>query len=351
MNNKIRRFNEKLGIPDGIFETSKEIYNHIEEEVRADKGEIVYSNIPKDLNPIRINIKDGNGNIVNIKLRINLVFMESNEVSELESVGGNLEYNYEFTDSPDKLKIPEKIIPVLNIKFDIPNDTYKINDDIMEHIYSDLITHELKHLYDKLTNREIKSKDIINYNTYSSKLKINTLDRLNNYMYYLSNYESLVRSSEVYDRIISNNVSKSNFVDFIKEDETVNRLKKISSFNVDNFYKAIEREIGNLPDIAIKKLYDIDDNLVDAILKYYITFLIKSKKMMFEEDMDIYRKRFKQFNDGEVDEEKIIKTLNDMIPERKYLNNPRKYFKKLERVFKSKSNKVLRKIYKLYDMI
>lgn len=119
-------------------------------------------------------------------------------------------------------------------------------------------SHELKHLYDMEKRERQSLSSLVDYTTtqkfYEASVGgiCNPLLKMFFYVYYISDIENLVRPTELYSHMRSNNITKEKFLDEFRKTDIYNYLTDIKNFTIET----LEDEL----------LVDFD--CVDSVLKY-----------------------------------------------------------------------------------
>lgn len=332
---RIQRFNEKLGVPSGIYETAKEVYEHIIDEVNDINFDIIDYEEESSINltDIYIDIND-----ISVNLDIVLDIKLNNNVDKLVMYSAGMGKTIKPIDKLGKFESKKDY----TLKFNFVNPSFINinNEDVIEKITIETIAHELKHLYDNYKYQDTIAANI-DYSKNTERMGLKELDTLGFYLYFLTNVESLVRNVEVYSDMREKDVSKSEFLDFLTSNDTVKKLKEIQNYSIEEFYANLESQISN-----INK--DLGPDPLNYVLKLYLNKILEFKSSEFKRYLGIYVNVNNL--DHEVTDEMEKYYQKNIVPEQKYLKNPKKYFEKIFKFLKFESNKVLRKIYKLYDM-
>jgi hypothetical protein len=149
-----------------------------------------------------------------------------------------------------------------------------------------------------------------------------------------------------------NKVKRKNFIDFLLNDDTYNTLKKINNFSLDKLKMELSQEIPAINEV-LKKLrekgrYSTDEEKIDRIL--YLTY-INLGNDMGKTFLSGLIKNSIEARFGFMDERKPI-MMNDFIKEiTKFNDNPNGFFEYEEKRFKFVSNKMMKKLSKLYAML
>lgn len=352
---KKKSINEALGVPKDILLTSEQIYEDILKE---------FDNIDHNSNQYELNIRStglykiGDYNINEISLTINLY-----EHDDFELIGASVSSELGKIFVKDRAAVLHKKNNnvELQIDFSVPKD-WELNDfkSFLKKSKKEILpvlSHELMHSYDaeKSTFSSIKKRG--EYNAAKRLMGfMPPLEELSFFIYFISKIESVVRPSEVSMYLRQNNVKPKEFLNFMLEDRTHKNLIKIRNFTFDGLKDKIKKFVQD-PDnkrnlnyffyhfLEIKDADKLnDDEKVEEILRsYHILFLDHSIKSTMEMVFaPIIPKWFLKMG---YDVEKLINR------EKNFRESTDNFFKRIEKKFKFESNKLLRKLYKLYAML
>lgn len=230
--------------------------------------------------------------------------------------------------------------------------------------------HELMHSYDlAFVKGGTEFEEIADYQGVSNlRFGIPTVDKFFFYLYFMSKCESVVRSAEIASRMEAQGTTQEQFSEFIQKNQTWTMLKDISKWTytgfrqelIDNVEKIKEslnhNKIGTdglseeqvadlieelmLNNIFSAKSETLDDLLEDPKYSAYDNELMRMVAKMtgraIEEDPDLEEKR------------RFMKSFAERM--KKDMKDPKKYFENKERMFNFESNKLLKKISKLFSM-
>jgi hypothetical protein len=343
-----KNLNEKLGVPDNIIETSKKIYeltyNKIDENLDFD-----------DINEFRKKIsgdfKIGEIGVNEVSMGLKIV-----EYHELLITGMQVQFKVKVDGGFNIVTITEDLVK-LQINFGGPKTTK--GSDIKEILKQNKnetiasIAHELKHHYDNYKNNKRPIKKRVRYETGNSS-SFGNIKPINNfifYIYYTHIIESLVRPTELASLIDSGAVTKKEFINFLTKNDTYKKLTDIKKLNYDNFRESIKGQIPKL-----KTLFDMnkinydsmsDEEIVNLTLRLLYINLLKWEGEKFVDYLRIRRPESNIFGFNNEDDIFIEKYEKER---RKFENDYVGYFKNEIKNFHNISDKMIRKLSKLYDL-
>jgi esterase/lipase len=229
--------------------------------------------------------------------------------------------------------------------------------------YVSSIAHELKHKYDKQAKRvgllglEAEYAGIQE----SPRFGIPVIDKeFLHYIYYTDVAESLVRPSEVASRIRTQNISKEQFREFLRNDETFQKLIKIKNFTFEDLINGIKEHMDRVDEILVKlRVNDdqmSDEDKINKILELVYINLSNSKTNQFNNMIgspisDLFS-LFSMFGSGMSPDSIKIDKLKEKFYNyaTKYRSNPIQYFKDEIKNFHKVADQMIKKLSKLYAM-
>jgi len=345
--------NEALGVPSNIIEIGKELYHNLDERL---------TNLNNNHDSIKV-IDDremvfhGNYNISDFKFnRVLFTFkFIIGEKYPTELVGmaysspHRLSKEFEIeTKTDDSVNIVIKYVAT-NLDFEPFLSSFKK----LKPIILSSIVHELKHSYDYYKKPSSGSKTTSKYLTYSNNRfgKIKPLNEFMFNLYFTHSIENLVRPSEVMSRIDNGEITKKDFLNFLKNDRVYTRLIDIRNFS----YGKLKNELLTYVDDLRKLLKEIGDdvqNLTDdeIITKTLNVFVINISNWTIKNMKQILTTNIMDDLIGfEGNKELFFSKFINRIQHES--NNPDIFFAKQEKFLKFASDNMIKKISKLYDMV
>tara|TARA_Y100000389_G_scaffold195186_1_gene226213 strand:+ start:2518 stop:3795 length:1278 start_codon:yes stop_codon:yes gene_type:complete len=367
------QLNEKMGVPGGIEDAAEKIYNSTISTL-SDSGVREYLNkyiavIGRPTFDIPIpSVSYGSETITIVKHTIefhNYVDTEP-EVSSLSVSFGGDPIKGSFTKMKNKKDVVLEIFTHVIFDFEkystIDVVNYFKGKDKTEYISS--ISHELMHEYDNRKRKTTSFKDRARYNTESNfRAGVKQIDDFLHKMYYMNAIESVVRPSQVFTKLKKDGVTKSGFLKAIRNDNTWKSLEDSRDFSVDRMISDIVND-----DISMNSIREIldstngwylvkgnkDDNyaIVDAMLKLVFINILNMNREHLDQSIDRVVSHDPFILLFKETEERAQSAYRNMMKDLdKYKEDHIGYYKSVERYFKTESNKVMRKISKLYDMM
>jgi hypothetical protein len=338
---------EVLGVPSNLTQTAKEVYEEI------------YRDIPENLDFDGINNYsseiDGDFTISDYKFKKIEFSMSIQEHNTLEILGMATGTKSKLT---KKFKVKTKIDDTFNISFSFIGPKETTGSDIKSFInknradFIGSIGHELKHKYDFSKKRKTSLHSRARYQAISGRGfgNITPINRFIHFLYYTHIVESLVRPSEIAALIDDGDITKKEFVSFLTNTRTYKTLLEIRDFTYEKFKEDIKSEAPNL-----KKLFDMnnigyenlsDDEIVELTLRL-VYLNIKNwiggtaHGFLTQHPLEGL---FGFRGEKEIFFDNFIKNLE------KFGDNYEKFFNYEIKMFHYVSDKMIRKLIKLYDL-
>lgn len=378
------KINEKLGVPEKIEEAGEKVYSKIIKNVKNISAPDHFSKETDNLYKITsvdVKIEDVDVKNMGVFLKINYTQGIIGDKYKLPLI-----ISLSFVSPVDDYEVSKKsgkvytdLTPDENSSFQIDvaiDDKSNKKEDVIRTIKKDLdvstITHELKHFYDYSKKGTKYLDDLSRYGSYTIEGVPPLLKRFLYLLYFLEPVENLTRPSELYHKLIDNDVRKENFKSFVESTEMMKTIKEAENFSIEEFKKNIRqsKEIDKFLENLEKELEpfirsgdDVKDifnilfstianqhlqDAVDQLKKFVYKKTIDKNPMLilnglFGKDKDSFSEEYEKIADNNL--KRIVKKYE------KYQNNPEKFFDFLEKRLNLAGNKMKRKIYKLYDMV
>jgi hypothetical protein len=351
MNQTVRTFlTEALGVPENILESAEKLYKNIKIYIDNldDPIEDTYTFNKK----ISLRISEMMINEVEVELG----FTETTQVDEVRYYSMSYSHKSKFDDR--KLKIVDKpFAGKINLNIDFAYPPGSTMDDVKNYFNKESIditsslAHELKHSFDatKTPGRTVKSMS-----SYLGVQRTNfpfkpISDFLFN-LYFIHGIENLVRPTEIASLLKSNNVKKRDFYNFLLDSNLYNKLKMVNNFTYSNMVNELKDDSENVKDFLEHIGVDVDsddpDYLVNKLLRVLYVNIVNNttssakslmSNNMFEELMGFIGQKDVLYS-------RIFKEAL------KFQGREEDYYKYQEKYFKYISDKMIRKISKLYAM-
>jgi hypothetical protein len=377
--------NEVVGVPMGIINLSIALYNQIIEHLKSKKIDISFETNSEEYRyltneiimdftvPLEGMINDYQINQFNIDIISHSV--KRPEEDDASIIGAHFRPDMEIDRRNFKMVYNKSNQINLGIKLDFPWYENNSKEFWIENVLNVLIksksdvisslSHEMMHSYD-LTF--IKGGD--NFTDFAKYQAVNQLvfgikevDSFFFYLYFMSKAECVVKSAEVAAKMEAQGITKDDFLKFLNGNEIWSILKKISEWDYDTFKNNLKDDIEHIK-LQLKKnkinIKNKSDDEVIQILESLIINNIISKSADFMVDLlkdpeymndpfisMILNKPITEDPDLDIKQEFLDKFLENL---KRDMKNPKYYFEKKEKFFKFESNKLIRKLSKLFTM-
>jgi hypothetical protein len=285
---KFQLFNEAVGVPSGIIETARSIYNDFINLNFDDVFDDGFKKVPYwaiGANPVRL---DGDYTIGDLKfnkiyLDFNFHVDENKENSELILAGLSIKQESKIKKDSGKIKYINVDSNFNKSNIGITIDFICSKDSIGENVSKyfetneayliSKLSHELKHIYDgfKKSTRDIAASteyDVYNGGSFGDVAPLRTF--MYN-MYYLHNIENLVRPSEMAGEIEALGITKEQFYKYFTNNEMYKKLDNMRKYTFEKMKEDLKEFIPQM-----KELLEIEDNIppnhVDGFIKDFLKF-------------------------------------------------------------------------------
>jgi len=344
---------EELGVPKGLIDVSKTVFDDFKNYFLSalDESQNEYNFVIVPTQEAKI------GDMVIDEVVFDITIHEDSRFYEFDAakMGVSFQAKVESTKNPRIVAKDYDGIVEFSIDFVTP-EGWKEQDVInyLQNNRSELLSsfsHELKHVYDGYKKPSNPLTQRIDYETAKKLMDMfPPLRKFSFVLYYTHVIENLVRPTELASAIESDEITKQNFVEFIKNQKTYQYLTYGKNLTLESLKEKLMTkipEIENLFDVADVE-YDgmSDTEKVEKLLELYFMNMSNNKVEMFVDGLadDIFEKLF-GFSG-----EKFASTEKYQNQFRKYIDKPDEYFKKEISEINKTSDKVLRKLLKLYAL-
>ncbi len=363
----INRLNEALGVPEGILEVAEEVYDKIANtNFRYNIVEVFEDSSGKG-NIISTPFKIGDLTFKKIRLIINV--MPNPEVNIVLLNGLSILHESRMTGIGTLSNVKNDNLVVL-INFYCPGDEYgdptisdkQIKSEIKNHFTQkkntliSSIAHELKHGYD-INKRPYEN--VINRSKYHASNKfilfpVKQIDDFYYLLYFVSMAETLVRPAEVMSLIKSQQITKKDFLNFIKSNETYQILNYIRNMTFEKFYNELLGDVSNIKKTLseIKKNLGYNFNITNKSDEEIVNLFLNIIKDLFEKhSMDFIKEIISETPFLNIFfSENVEFYLMDISKKLKKNISGKEYFKSEIENNAKKADLVIRKLAKLYAM-
>lgn len=366
--NQLRLITEALGVPDSILDAAEEIYDLIGQDLKSittkdEKYE--FSN--------EVDIELGDKKKIKIgdfELVVNIEEYPKQIKGKPVIVSMGMNQSFHFDRKVMMKRIQKSETAEIEITFGVgenwePSDLYDVYvEDRSEHLGS--IAHELKHKYDKqskeldLIGRDAEYRATHNYGSFGIPIIDGTFMR---YLYYTTIAENLVRTTEVASQLKSDNITKSQFKDFLSNNRVYRELLEIKNFTFEKLIEGLRNDMDKVDKVLIHIDEDpselTEEQKISRILEIVYINLVNTKMSTFIDMTSNYRDELRSLFRGltgssldDDEEEKKMDKLKSKFANHisKYKGNTTQFFKDEIENFNYTATKMLKKISKLYAM-
>lgn len=355
--------NEKLGVPQGIIEESNRIFKRIISKISSSikegpiKKQFDFKNNSYSLNLFSIDIEISDATFDSVDFYIN--FYYTNRVNDIEFIGASFNSDFDVHSNVDKFYIKKNkndLSISINIAISDKANKESLLSLIKNKISSSVIAHEIKHLYDGSKNKTESIEKRSVYTAFQNTPFPKVISEFLHLLYYTTSIENSVRPSELYANILNNDVTKSNFIDFMRDQEVIKMMKKAKNFSMNEFKSKLEKDrevIEIVRDARNSPDYESVGSVSDDMLNILFINLSNNIIGFVEKLLKLYTiKNYPHFFISNINDENVNKQFNNIVFKYKnYSNNINKYFRELEKMLNFVGNKMMKKLYKLYDMV
>jgi len=352
---------EEVGVPSGIADSGKMLYLDLITRLKRKTvtgnsdfsllfknkdGKYSFSDF-KDFTNIKIDFEfsgyDENAN----KLHSGILVMGlgHNIESQLDDGFKLININSDTITLSISILIPTSIPEITN------HDVIKTLTDNDKIIISSL-THELKHAYDNYKKPTESLKTRASYSAYSNvRTGIREVDEFIYFLYFITAVENLVRPSELYSQMKEGNITREDFLEFISSNTIYQTLKKINNFSIDKMINSLKQNPEALDSFISKfldnKIPEDVDKKVEVVLM--ILYIELSRNILSRAHSILTNNFFEALFELSEEKQKFLDAYEDEIL--RFKNNPLKYFEFQEKKFKFVSEKMMKRLSKLYSLV
>ena len=367
---QLKLITEALGVPYAILDAAEEVYDIISQDLKSiDSIEDEY-NFKHDVNFVFGDKKKIEIEEIELEVKTENLLKDGTK-PELMSMG--MGQRFGFNRGIMMKTTQPSTTAEMHITFAVsddwePQDLYNefINNK-NEHVSS--IAHELKHKYDKqakivdLVGRDAEYQATQRYGNFG----IPEIDHVfMRYLYYISIAENLVRPVEVASQMKSQNITRSQFMEFLNNNRVYKELSKIANYSYEDLISNLKSQMYRVE--ALLDHTDVDyENMtnyekIEEVFQIVYATLVNTKMEIFvdmtDNPRDNFLRMFKQLfggnNQDDQDDDETQELENVRRKFFKYLikfkDNPTQFFKSEIDNFNFIAKKFIKKISKLYAM-
>lgn len=358
---KVKLLNESLGIPENVIESVNALFNDIIEKLHQQSHRVLAD---EDEDSMYIRGEYVIGNIKINTVKINLNYNAEPEIDHIELY----RFNVQNPMTVDKSKNGYSMFyehdnePIISIFIVGPDNsiTYQAIHDKLIDDKNELLgtfSHELLHKYEKnmmaKVNKGASISKYADYDTYSNiRSGIKPIDEMIFYMYYTSKIENITRPAELLATLKAGNVTKDNFQQAVKDSYIYKQLVDIKNFS---FAKMVEDIKTNYVD-QVNSFFDepeyqqlpFDEKVISLLNSIFHGIGQKSTSTVAH----MVRPSFLDLFKGNNDTSDRMNVVNKHA--RKYEkvgSNSQAFFIKKQIEMNQIADKLIKKLFKLYDLI
>jgi hypothetical protein len=356
--------NEKMGVPDNIYETAVQLYNQIIEYLSTSISPNTRINEIKFTLNGDYHISNYNFNFANFTIT---VITDNNDDYDYELVSTNTQLSHRIENW--KFISTRKDLKVIDIDLILTAPEYWDVENIIKYLKKErwsiisTLTHELKHVYDDQVKLSVPIHYHSEYNTIQ-EIRLNNITPINRflfYLYFIHELENLVRPSEFYALLKEKRITKSQFKSFFNESELIKKLKSIRDFKFNELFNELRDYIPFIEEF-IDDVIEQNDNIpappndisndekIDYFLKLFFMLLLSKKFDNYKEFITQNVNPLSILFGGD-DFEQANKMMRKYFFHVKKFKNYRDFFGYEEKRLNLAADKMIRKLAKLYDMV
>ena len=345
---------ERLGVPDKIIDSATNLYDSILSHFNSKSKDTISEGEYSVNLPIQIEIADLKFN--SVEFGVNLISYQSDNKVDVISWGVA-----SMPDSVDNYKLyyDKALIDDINLFINLAITDETEFSDIYDYIKTErskiigILSHELKHVYDKYMLGKVFLENVVDYQTWSStRTGFRPIDEFIYYMYFMSKTESLVRTSELAGELTTLDITKSEFKEFLEGTSTYKNLIDIKKFSYQGLKDKLLADVEHIRKLFVDLTDESDEEVIDSALEITYESIVKSAGNKMSDVLMLDDPDRQAIRDMEM---MIFGMCKDIEFFKKYINkrifeNKEEFFLYWEKILTFEADKVIRKIIKLYDM-
>lgn len=330
---------EILGVPNEFLDVD---LNSVIDKFIDDLSSKIKNSPETDFESIRdsFTYEVNKGAIDNVTLRINFV---QKDIGKLVVFSAGLISDYESDKGNSVIKNNGSAKIVFNVAYPIMYSTKmveelnKIKPTLVKYLY-----HELKHYFDKNKIKNFKAKNIAKYSN-ATQIRINSFafNRFMFYMYYTHGVETLVRNTELYGNIKTDNVDKKQFYQYLTSSKEYQKLKEIKDYTYDKFIDELLNEKDKIVEGFQNKNMS-DQEFIDICEKQFIDIINTEFKSAL--------KRIIKWDKSLLNNLEVNSLVNEILKETKKFKTFKELFNYELKKMNNVAEKTMKKMSKVYDL-
>ena len=341
---------EALGVPDNISEIAEKAFQRVYSWVkRLDKDDFIEGQGANVVFRVDYNIADYEFSTLKIRLGVD----EHPKAIEPEMISMSVRSQSKKTDDfklePVKMKTVDLVmVMVVPEGFDyneLPEYFHKNENELIANM-----AHEFKHVYDHFKKKyEYPSERAEYQSAIGMGFDFEPLDKFIHDIYYSSANENLVRPSEIATAIKKGQISQSNFLNFLRSNDTYVTLMRLRDFNFENFKEQILSDKKGLHKllrkVKMKPTQMSDEEKFKAALQILDSSITNAKIANFQEILKT--SFFEELLGFQGEKQKVFEKF---IKRSSRFKSGEDFVKSYEKYFNFIGDKMIKKISKLYDI-
>ncbi len=357
--------NEKMGVPDNIINSATNLYNLIlsDFEKRSSDNttisEMMNSGFSGEYQidlSIAIEVSDLKFN--SVELQVVLLPATSLEKDKVDVISWGVA-NMPDRQEKYKLYYDKSLIDKIDMRVNFAIGSEAKFIDICDYLIKDrshtigILSHELKHVYDKYMFGKSFLEDIVDYQTWANtRTGFRALDDFIYYLYVISKTESLVRPTEIAGQLVTSDITKSDFKEFLQQNSTYKNLITIKNFTYEGLKKDLLKDIDKVRNLFSDLTNETDEEVIESALEITYKMMVGESAENMADILRLGDPQLQKMRDLEM---RIFGMCKDTEFFKKYVskrifNNTDEFFLYWEKKLNFEANKVIKKIIKLYDM-
>ena len=343
---------EASGVPPLIYEAAQRLYERISSWVKKIPSKVIGDDLEEYDFTVKGNFQISDFTFSTLKCSIR---MQSNKkLDDPELVGMGVKTPAKKTED-FKLEITKSKTVELMIFISVPEDynIQSLHEFFVQNKneFVEALSHELKHVYDRSKRKYEDPQKMALYNAaVEIKTGIPPIDTFIHDLYFGSATENLVRPSELMAAIKNNEVSQKGFIDFLKKNITYQTLKRMSTFNLNDFIKEIYEypdkvdkflESGGINPTNMKMRPKVEATLTLAYVTIAHATIEKYKELLTKDMLEMLfgfkgekQKLFEKFANRNL-----------------RFTNPKDFFEFYQKFLNRVGTEMLKKVSKVYSLI
>ena len=256
----------------------------------------------------------------------------------------------------------------ITINLDVPVDWDK--EGVINYFKSEeselrsSIAHELTHRYSNLKTPSRELRKVIEYQVNKDMMGMFGIIPIRNllyYLYYFDKTENIVRPAELFAKVKSNNITKSQFKDYLLKEYPI--FKKMKNFTVDNLKNELKDNIDQVTHVLnvvldpenVSRMSD-EEKIIEILNIVWVNFVNRVSDQYFTSLKDHLPSMSKFALAARLPgSEEIINDVNSemtrVIKKSKRGGSIEDYLRWVERYLNTMGDKMIRKLAKIYQLV